>query len=388
MKQVIISKYLFPFISHPECQPGRYGDRCDKSCSATCGGDNSCDRASGACSHGCDPGYLGTTCETMCGPGTYEAGCSELCSVNCAGPDNACNHVTGVTGHCESCPPGFTGAGCDQKCPSGSYGEECAATCSDHCAGDQNPCHHVNGTCDLGCDPGYQGSSCTQVCPRGRHGQGCSQICSVQCVGPDRPCHPVDGSCYQGCVHDDKISNCQSAALNRDESDDSGVKTWAVVTTVVASVAGVVLIIAAFAIGILVRNNKLSRDGSSTSADRGNNREVETASLGNECRQKPVQQSTVENERPNHYYESMESHPGHVHLIHCQAMIRIRTKARRRRSKIMLHLKTLMVPPTATRRIRKYPVVDGLSEVTLKSSRHKNKWSSFFHSLSCGETFM
>ena len=45
-----------------------------------------------------------------------------------------------------------------------------------------------------------------------------------------------------------------TAALNRDESDDSGVKTWAVVTTVVASVAGVVLIIAAFAIGILVRS--------------------------------------------------------------------------------------------------------------------------------------
>ncbi|KAK3709336.1 hypothetical protein RRG08_056690 [Elysia crispata] len=37
---------------------------------------------------------------------------------------------------------------------------------------------------------------------------------------------------------------------------------------------------------------------------------------------------------------------------------------------------------------QEYPVVDGLSEVTLKSSRHKNKWSSFFHSLSCGETFM
>ena len=41
---------------------------------------------------------------------------------------------------------------------------------------------------------------------------------------------------------------------------------------------------------------------------------METASLGNECRQKPVQQSTVENERPNHYYESTESHPGYVHL--------------------------------------------------------------------------
>ena len=41
---------------------------------------------------------------------------------------------------------------------------------------------------------------------------------------------------------------------------------------------------------------------------------METTSQGDEGRLKPAKQSTAENERPNHYYESTESHPGDVHL--------------------------------------------------------------------------
>ena len=41
---------------------------------------------------------------------------------------------------------------------------------------------------------------------------------------------------------------------------------------------------------------------------------METASQGNEGRPKPAKQSTAENERPNHYYESTERNPGNVHL--------------------------------------------------------------------------
>ena len=41
---------------------------------------------------------------------------------------------------------------------------------------------------------------------------------------------------------------------------------------------------------------------------------METASQGDEGRPKPAQQSTAENERPNHYYEPTESNPGDVHL--------------------------------------------------------------------------
>ena len=63
-----------------------------------------------------------------------------------------------------------------------------------------------------------------------------------------------------------------------------------------------------------LRNNKVSRDGSSTSADRGNKDEVETASQGDEGRPKSVQQRMADNRRPNHYYEFTESNPEDVDL--------------------------------------------------------------------------
>ena len=63
------------------------------------------------------------------------------------------------------------------------------------------------------------------------------------------------------------------------------------------------------------RTHKVYRDGSSTSADRGNNSENDTCAAfhRDEGRQKPVQQRMDENEGSNHYYESMESGRGNVH---------------------------------------------------------------------------
>ena len=62
------------------------------------------------------------------------------------------------------------------------------------------------------------------------------------------------------------------------------------------------------------RTHKVSKNESSTSADQRNNGEVETASLGDGSRHKPVHQSMDENERPSHYYESRESNPADAHL--------------------------------------------------------------------------
>ena len=62
------------------------------------------------------------------------------------------------------------------------------------------------------------------------------------------------------------------------------------------------------------RTHTVSKDESSTSADQSNKGEVETASLGDGSRHKPVHQSMDENERPSHYYESRESTPADVHL--------------------------------------------------------------------------
>ncbi|KAK3795276.1 hypothetical protein RRG08_055838 [Elysia crispata] len=94
-----------------ECQTGRYGNQCKQSCSATCGGDNSCDRINGACIQGCDPGYLGTTCGIQCPTGKYGLNCSESCSPNCRGADNACNHEDGTCTN--GCEDGYRGDRCD-----------------------------------------------------------------------------------------------------------------------------------------------------------------------------------------------------------------------------------------------------------------------------------
>ena len=54
--------FFFPFLS--ECNTGRYGRGCFKHCNSRCAGpSNACHRFTGACTHGCDPGYRGAKCE-------------------------------------------------------------------------------------------------------------------------------------------------------------------------------------------------------------------------------------------------------------------------------------------------------------------------------------
>ena len=51
---------MFLPLSTPECVTGA---NCSRTCSATCGGDSSCDLKDGACSQGCVPGYTGRFCQ-------------------------------------------------------------------------------------------------------------------------------------------------------------------------------------------------------------------------------------------------------------------------------------------------------------------------------------
>ena len=56
--------YLCPESSSLDCAAGTYGSGCAETCSERCAGDNNpCDQSDGACSRGCDPGYVGTHCE-------------------------------------------------------------------------------------------------------------------------------------------------------------------------------------------------------------------------------------------------------------------------------------------------------------------------------------
>ncbi|XP_025107093.1 uncharacterized protein LOC112571911 [Pomacea canaliculata] len=51
------------------CKDGKYGASCDQSC-GHCEGET-CDKDSGRCPRGCDPGWQGQQCHTRCRDGTY-----------------------------------------------------------------------------------------------------------------------------------------------------------------------------------------------------------------------------------------------------------------------------------------------------------------------------
>lgn len=49
---------IFPFIS-PACPNGLFGQDCSEKCSGTCSG---CNHVSGVCDSGCNPGWMGHSC--------------------------------------------------------------------------------------------------------------------------------------------------------------------------------------------------------------------------------------------------------------------------------------------------------------------------------------
>ncbi|XP_070191894.1 multiple epidermal growth factor-like domains protein 10 [Littorina saxatilis] len=109
-----------PNLLHPlcqECQGSRYGPSCDLQCSAGCAGDGFCDRTTGQCQDGCQPGYvLGESgfCTDKCPDGTFGSGCSQMCG-QCAN-SSVCRHDNGF---CEQgCSSGYSGILCDTKAAS------------------------------------------------------------------------------------------------------------------------------------------------------------------------------------------------------------------------------------------------------------------------------
>nr|AJA37898.1 fucolectin-related molecule [Littorina littorea] len=106
-----------PNLLHPlcqECEGSRYGHSCELQCSAQCGGDGSCDRNTGQCQDGCQPGYLlgqSRLCTDKCPEGTFGSGCSQICG-QCVN-SSVCRHDNGF---CEQgCSDGYSGVLCDTK---------------------------------------------------------------------------------------------------------------------------------------------------------------------------------------------------------------------------------------------------------------------------------
>ncbi|XP_067666689.1 low-density lipoprotein receptor-related protein 6-like [Haliotis asinina] len=96
-----------------DCADGRYGAGCTSVCGRCAGGMTLCEKTTGSCLAGCDPGYTGNFCTDECGQGTYGSKCSERCGHCQTG--TTCHHVTG---HCPNgCQTSWTGNKCQDGGP-------------------------------------------------------------------------------------------------------------------------------------------------------------------------------------------------------------------------------------------------------------------------------
>lgn len=75
-----------------ECEDGTYGTNCSSNC-GHCYQGQSCDKKTGACLHGCGPGYDGMDCNKTCAPPNYGPNCKWTCSSNCL--NQTCDSMNG-----------------------------------------------------------------------------------------------------------------------------------------------------------------------------------------------------------------------------------------------------------------------------------------------------
>ncbi|BFZ15410.1 hypothetical protein BsWGS_18448 [Bradybaena similaris] len=135
--------------AYGECDDGKYGLGCNKSCSVYC--DNVCNKRTGSCK--CRTPYKGNDC-TECEPGTYGVNCSKTCPTDCE--DITCDLETGK---CLSCNGYRMGDLCNE-CPEKTYGSLCSSNCSVYCQ--NGTCDPNDGTCP-NCVSGYSGPRCNRA---------------------------------------------------------------------------------------------------------------------------------------------------------------------------------------------------------------------------------
>nr|XP_022304916.1 protein draper-like isoform X2 [Crassostrea virginica] len=190
------------------CDVYTYGVDC-KRC-GNCSGGVQCDHVTGTCPNGCDPGMYGDECDRECSNNTYGVECKELCG-NCSNGE-PCHHVDGS---CPSgCNAGSYGVTCKESCGNCSNGEPChhvdgscpsgcnagayGVTCKESCGNCRNgePCNDVDGSCRYGCDVGVYGKTCDEACQPGIYGFNCLTPCGPNCQG----CNRFTGVCEFGCL--------------------------------------------------------------------------------------------------------------------------------------------------------------------------------------------
>ncbi|XP_071104301.1 scavenger receptor class F member 1-like [Haliotis cracherodii] len=186
-----------------QCDPGRYGELCDRSCAPHCAPMSGsavgvCDRDTGRCHKGCVPGWHGVLCSRACS------------SSNCK--KNVCNQANG---HCSlGCKENYLGDVCSEvlnadgvrQCVPGNYGKSCDSSCPPHCApisgSTVGVCDRDTGRCHEGCVPGWRGDHCSWTCS------------SSNCV--NSICNQANGHCILGCNEKDIIGDFCTIVLNAD----------------------------------------------------------------------------------------------------------------------------------------------------------------------------
>uniref|UniRef100_K1RI85 Multiple epidermal growth factor-like domains 10 n=1 Tax=Magallana gigas TaxID=29159 RepID=K1RI85_MAGGI len=88
------------------CMDGYHGSNCSLVCSSNC---KTCRHTDGLCT--CKTGWTGLNCTTECNDGTYGYSCTNICSGHCLN-DSPCNKRSG---HCDGgCNPGYTNIDCNK----------------------------------------------------------------------------------------------------------------------------------------------------------------------------------------------------------------------------------------------------------------------------------
>ncbi|GFS13823.1 mannose receptor, C type 1a [Elysia marginata] len=94
-----------------DCSKEENGMVCPDPCFNCMELNETCDRRTGECFHGCNIGFQGEKCDDECSNGTFGLGCSENCSLHCGGPYKTCNKTTGIC--LDGCVDGFVGEMCE-----------------------------------------------------------------------------------------------------------------------------------------------------------------------------------------------------------------------------------------------------------------------------------
>lgn len=134
---------------------------CAKNCSFHCLHDYLCDKQTGRCHGGCDPGYTNSDCKK--GKTTdhkhvhfvincFNCFCFKI-QMHLLIFDNILKLVQLIT------TSDVTSGLFYIECSLGHFGLDCRNRCSSHCTNGE-PCNHISGSCPNGCQDGFVGTKC------------------------------------------------------------------------------------------------------------------------------------------------------------------------------------------------------------------------------------